>query len=392
MSTFRYNGIELDVLVMAPYEKRAIWNGPDYLYTRHTFRLRACYNPRVTSYVLPASGLTVTGESFPPASVPLASGAQTDRSVRHALMQPRKPLEYVVGGQNVLQVPDQNLQVPIPNTDPIQYFPLGSVQVPDDIGDANQGPIPLYCNVTAATGNKTFLVDYAVQTDVNECSLSTDTIVSPGQPPVLLSNRWSMVETYDRDLYPVRAVQGLAIFRSDRLALLDTQPDNYRSWIIIPLPNDWKRDSLRLSASEDGVSISYSFVDRFLSRTLIQGVTPGVARLEVVESVDAQHIGLEGAIMKALGVANNQLTRLRDRAQEVAYYNPSGALAGRQPPVRPRSLRTAPTRSNVPPSFPAPRPALPPVPMTGGAVASEAGAVSGVGAAAAVAKVPIVPV
>jgi hypothetical protein len=369
LSVFTYNGISLNIISMSPYERRAIWQGPDYLYTRHTFKLRGIYSPAAASYALSPSPFTASGQGFPPVFRAGQNAPVTDQAIRHALMQPRAPLAYILGQQVVLQVPDPNLAAPDP-ANPSQFLAPGTAAALFPfLGDANNGPVPLYCNVIQVTGTKTFIVDYGIQTDVNEASFAPN-VPFPGRPPILLSNRWDMTESYDEDFYPVRAVKGTAVFRTDRLALLGTDPDNYRGWLIIPLPDSWKRTNLTFSASPDGASVSYSFVDRYTSRTLIGGVLPNVTRVEINESFESANTGLDE-------VFTNLLNKLTGNILELGQAALAGKAAGAglkqskgggragsvaragASAVRPRSQVSQPINTNTIKPAPVTSPSLP---------------------------------
>src|SRR5262249_22974568 len=127
-----------------------------------------------------------------------STAADTDYAIRFALMQPRRKLLYSAsdyedklergspgkGVRKYVPTPLSNQKLQENVLDANQHiilespFPLTRKEAlinPDafrrlnlPLCDANNGPMPLECNVWRVDGFKTFRVDYAIQTDLVE--------------------------------------------------------------------------------------------------------------------------------------------------------------------------------------------------------------------------------
>ena len=224
-----------DVGLTTPYEMEAVFRGPDYLYTRHRISIRAVLHPLATS--VNASGVNNAGIA---GQLP----AETLENIRLKLMQPRQNLLFLVGpstsgGQLVCSPP------------------------PGFSCDANNGPIPLRCHVVNWIGFRTALVDFTIETYVRDF-LSPSVGPLPGGPvgPALLSHRWAMTQDIDEDYKTTRTISGQAIFRTDAMQSLNSTPDNWRGIINFPIPNFWKRESVKVALNEDNNTLDYEIVDK----------------------------------------------------------------------------------------------------------------------------------
>jgi hypothetical protein len=330
MSTVFYNGVALLRCEELSYERSPVFLGPDYLHTNHVLRVRGVFNPEINPYNLtgpvgfnvglPSAAIPATpialGASVPFVT-PLANGMGriaaigaagvagpplpalgrgplppspvlnrgspapiTDVSVRHVLMQPRQQLVYAVGTNVLLVAPAAN--------------PDGTAAV----ADAANGPIPLACDVVQVSGNKTFLVDFAISAAVNESYLYVNT------PPVLLSHRWTRTEDIDTDMYSTVTTRGFARFRSDRLLFLGVVPDDFRGYLFVPPPPRCQRVAVHVEPSEDGSSIAYTLVDRM---TYLRYAIPGVTRVEAFQTVEGEASFLNSLFLGGLGDILNDL-------------------------------------------------------------------------------------
>ena len=103
-----------------------------------------------------------------------------------------------------------------------------------------------------------------VQTDINECRGNKGPLPGGGIGNVvspLLSHTWEMQADINDQGFNTRTVTGRAVFRDDQLQQLLTRPDDYRAWLLHPIPNNTQRSAVRSLASVDGVECRYSFVD-----------------------------------------------------------------------------------------------------------------------------------
>lgn len=236
MSTLFYGGINIRHCQVLSYSRVAQWDGPTYLWTRFTIRVRGVYNPAFNAYELDG-GVPVSIAPVP--SIPFTvrgSGPETDYATKHILMQPRGQLAYAVDDVN-----------------PILFSPAQGYTT-----DANNGPLPVSCDIIKIGGQKSVIVDYTVMTDINECGLTTNGSI----PSALLSHRWTMSERIDQDFFSTRTINGHAIFRSDRMQAIGADPDDYRAYLAHYVPPNFKRDDISIEVSEDGQELHYVLVDR----------------------------------------------------------------------------------------------------------------------------------
>lgn len=308
----RYDvGVLLTRVQMLSYEREPMWNGPDYLGTVHRLRVRGIYNPQVNAYdffggapfasvpqpnmqaaatasatgVMRDHGVIANINNAPaefqsvqttnsPGEAPGAAGVTTDVAVKHWMMQPRRQLVYMVGEIPALVSPSLNSDGTAAQC------------------DMYNGPLPLSCDVVQISGTKTFLVDFAVETYLNEAYFYVD------KPSVLLSHRWSQRQDIDQDYYSTIVTTGIAHFRTDRLLFLGAVPDDFRSYLFFPKVQGMKR-TCNVEASEDGSMLRYTIVDRELALSIIPN---GVTRVECFHSAGGRGMDLEKTISSLGGV------------------------------------------------------------------------------------------
>lgn len=257
MSLLTYNGISLFPCQVLDYRKDYVYDGPVYLWTKHTIRVRGVYNPATTSWA----------QNDPQNPVPVpAVGALTEEAVRHFLAQPRQYLVYSVGNVPVLTSP------PLANVNG-NVTPLGC--------DANNGPFPTVGAVTRVSGAKTFVVEAEFSTCINECWRYR----SAATLGLALSQRWEMSHDIDEDFYTTRTVRGHVIFRTDLMQpvgnLPQAFPDDFRNFLFHPVPPNFKRENIRVVAHPDGHRLDYSFTDVEQAVNMTTAVTQvGVTRIE----------------------------------------------------------------------------------------------------------------
>lgn len=268
-----YNGVKLEVLRVWDYRKEPLYNGPDYLYTRHQLFVRALYNPEAMAY-----DLQPQGQVFVPVAAKgkRTQAALTDIAIRHALTQPRKRLLW--------SIPD------LVNGGDIRI--LRSPTIDRGVNkeyecDAANGPFPRLVDVVAVKGAKTFLVDFAIETFINECDLYVYS------PSTILSDRWTMSEEYDQDFFTIRTTRGHIVFRTDRLLALGFVADDFRDYFLqLDVPPNFKRDRVSVAVAEDGSSADYVIVDR---ERAINVVAKGVTRIELIFGNHFRYGGVENA-------------------------------------------------------------------------------------------------
>ncbi len=328
MSTLYYGeadagggGVLLTRLECLGYDREPMYNGPDYLCTIHRLRVRGIYNPEVNAYDFPngdipgaaipaaalrptsviATGrgntrdsplagiLALTGNpggtsAIPPAQARGSMASTTDRAIRHYLMQPRKRLVYAIGPSPLLVSPGLNADGTAAQR------------------DVYNGPMPLACDVVCVSGTKSFQVDYAIETYVNEALLYRN----PNS--VILSHRWKRSEDIDQDMYSTITTEGAAVFRTDRLAFLGRSADDFRIALFHPVAPGFARRAWRIEVTEDGSQLRYVLMDKKMH---LRVAAPGVTRIEAFATAEivgtkpmAQIAAAMGGLSKGVNVGS----------------------------------------------------------------------------------------
>lgn len=295
MSTIIYNNIGLLRCELLSLDREPIWHGTDYQYTVFRLHVRGIYNPNVNAYnfavgrsvyqapanvlndptaavpnlvavsgaarlnLIAAAGVNGVVAPVGPAQMTQGTfGPVTDLAIRHQMMQARGWLFYAVGATPIIVSPSANQD--------------GS----EAWTDAHNGPIPLSCAVKQISGTRSFLVDFAVETYINEAALFASTA------SVLLSHRWTRTETIDQDFYSTITTAGVARFRTDRLLFTGAVPDDFRFFLFHPVPPRCQRIDWNIEVSEDNSAIAYRLVDRL---TYLRIAVPGITRIEAFQTV-----------------------------------------------------------------------------------------------------------
>ena len=225
----KYDSVTLNIVSTRQILRENLYmpDSQDYLYTRWLVDVFAVYNPA------------------------LQDGTKSsikDATWRKILSTPRKRLTLT-----------DDLSTA---SAPVGTILISPSEVPDSPGtffscDAKGGPYPkLAPTIVEMHGAKTWLVHYQVETFINEMNAST------ALPKVVLGHRWQMTEDVDEDYYATRTVTGEVVFNMAMLVNLGTHPDDYRRDFFHPIPNMFKRDAIKVTASSDGTRIYYSFIDR----------------------------------------------------------------------------------------------------------------------------------
>lgn len=299
------------------WQRRPIYHGTDYVMTRHALRFRGVLNRDLNAYdfgnpagLPPRSLINPTGlaaqsvtrgaftgdtaallnrlatqAAFPNLGVnSVSSGPRlnrgsdaplTDAAIRHKLSQPKRLFAW------------------FPIAGPPFVSPNGVVTQENGSKDCDVkgGPFPLVHDVIQIVGTKSYIVDFEIETYVNETDLFNVT------PSTLLSNRWTEEEDIDQDFFAIRKISGLAMFRKDRLIDLGAFADDFRAYCFPPLANGFHRFAIHVAISEDDTQLAYTVIDRQTAMTVVPEV---VSRIEAWQDVKASNLSLEGVAV-ALG-------------------------------------------------------------------------------------------
>lgn len=259
-----YNGVELQVEKIVSWTERNIYSedNTERLMRHVTVAVQFVIHPDATNpfdvVVGPRAGAVLVGE------------------VKKLLLKPRQSLTFKIGDTTVLQSPPPRVKAGTPS----QFVP-GAGQV--HYVDAKTGPNPLYCDITQVAGQKTLIGMFAVETWL------TDEAADADEQSALIANRWEQENGLDQDFFCVRTISGRAIFRGnflyEKTALGDfrqvqRKPSDYLSHVAPPVPLGYKRESVRTRLSSDGLTLTYTIVDRELPT--VPPARWGVSRIEAV--------------------------------------------------------------------------------------------------------------
>lgn len=222
-----YNGIRIELTKTIRYTRDYLWSqdGSDYLGTRVTIEVEGVYSPFAMSYGEPLL------EGGDPVDLAGFIAPTTDVAIRHYLSQPRCRLRYVVGDVTVVESP-----------------------APGQFVDAANGPTPRSWEAVKVT-ERTWHIRFRVETTVVECGTTESG---------LLSNRWSMAHSIGDDRLTTIVTEGVAVFRTDRLAQVGRNADFFRDRLIPPAPQGFRRMRINIVVNPVGNIIQYSVVDQEL--------------------------------------------------------------------------------------------------------------------------------
>ncbi len=293
MSVCYYNGIVLELIQTVNDERHDIYSEDtqDYLYTERTLTFMGIYNPAATSYAL-----------VPPLArrAVRRAGVVTDEAVRHYLSEPRKPLLYLIEDQaNGAIVLNLDAALPafrgnISCEVPFKFFTDNANAFRTD---ARGGPYPQGCRVMYQSGPKTFLVHWSVKVCVNECRNTSASAIQR----VILSHRWRQRDDIGREHEHARVTEGTVVFRADELVKLGVVPDQFRQDLLHPIPENYQRFHISVTAESDGVTLHYVCADRERSHNL--GLDSPATEIEAYQTDFANIPSFSGNVLKPFGAS-----------------------------------------------------------------------------------------
>ncbi len=271
------------------------FDGPTYLWTRHRIRFRAVYNPLLNSY-------NQNNRNELPSLRAGWKAPVTDVALRHYLSQPRRSFQLFVGGQLYFQSPRAGTEV-----------------------DAQQGPFPRVNNIALISGTKTFLVDYTLESCLNESYLFTS------HPTVMLSHTFSSQNDIDQDFYTTRVINGHARFDTSRLLQLGARADEFRAWLFHAIPPGFHRAHIHVQVDEMGGQLAYSIVDRELTHSIGKyAADRGATRIACTHSSEISKPDIEDYAGEILGIGGDtagKINKTRGAMNKGNMSMPKGAGA-----------------------------------------------------------------
>jgi hypothetical protein len=345
MSTLIYNCVQIEVIQTVRYVREPVYEGKTYVYSRHFVHVRGLVNPGSTSYdyqqettdnVVGGSanpnfsrrGVNKTKDIKQPGGAigqPGNNANLTDQAIRHLLQQPRRKLLYTCGGNDQTGSPAQIQFTFVGGAQDTQILEApyrnragGGTAAPQYTVDCNNGPFPRIYNVWRLDGPGMFRVEFAVECFVNEAHLYLL------KPPLLLCNEYEMQHDIDRDGFTTQTVRGVARFRADVLATLQTRPDDYRKFLCMAVPRGFERQNLRVRARTDGATVDYQYTDKEVSHSLFLMMRPNdpttpafVTRIEAFARFSEGSKSLDDKAKALLSIGRQLITG-----------NPAGVLSG----------------------------------------------------------------
>lgn len=236
-SWLRYGDVLLTDVLTEAYETEQVrtQDAAQTLSIRHVIKITAILNPEVNSYVPYGSGTQPGLQRGPLLNSQMANNIIR---VRDYLLIDRQFLQFSIGGIVIVQAPKYRPD------QPTVLFPC----------DSNQGPRPLYCQVTKITGTSSFFVRFGIETWIDDC-------VTSGK--MIHAHRFSMSHDVDGDTWlTTRSVTGYLKFRPEWLEARDIKPDQvvFPKWMH-PLEPGFKRQNVKVQALPNGMELAYSFND-----------------------------------------------------------------------------------------------------------------------------------
>lgn len=206
-----YNGITIPLVRTSNFARQPVYSsdGCDWVCNRYLVDVWGVLNPATSG----------------------AFGSLSDVAIRHALLEPRKPLIYSDDAGNVV----------------LSSPPNGNTR------DAIDGPKPIECTVKPIGGSKTFLIHWVCETFIRDCP--------NGSPDPIASNRFSSAHKIGDDQRTTITMQGETRFIMSALENLGAVADAFRSRCIPPCPAGFRRMDLSANVTSIGDRLQWQTVD-----------------------------------------------------------------------------------------------------------------------------------
>ena len=314
-----YNGVFLRNVQTLSLEETPVMDesGQQHLYNLVRLKVQGYFtkdNPRENGGKGASLGIWPNMGEPPSASPKHQIGADRQfHFLSYFLNEPRKRLRYAVnyentGSQNLLfEVLPGWVDLtadPIPQEEPTEA-PLVGPQLPDlplremsGWHDVHGGPFPKNVNITQIANNTVFRVEFEVEfaiapwcfkkngqdgqvstliygQDIDAAQdIGSQLDTEPSNPREfgahkklgVLSNRWSCIDRLDNSSYLVRTYTGAI-----RLSNPHWNPNDYRCLTLPPIVPGMRRESIEYRASEDGLKLQYTIVDKEVTITPPEG-------------------------------------------------------------------------------------------------------------------------
>lgn len=241
-----YNGVQLVNVLTRQFDQTCVYDESDTDLVNHRFIVQVEGTLHNLSYEQSEThpdgkhhhGIFPIGTYGSPQQVMAAVHAQ--------LMQPRGPFIYKQGDEVVLSV-------------------HGFAETSLFESDVSNGPKPRSCNIRHVAGLQCYRVEFTIELNVVKCYSSEQQTSAHGNttdPAAqsdsrVLSNRWSIEETKDENLYTTRTWDGVLRVRNSGFF-----PHEFRYLVVPHLQRGYKRMQQRFVQSADGLWLRYTIVDK----------------------------------------------------------------------------------------------------------------------------------
>ncbi len=228
-----------------------VYNGIPIIFARITTAAEVQYDQKSNQQLRQVKHtVTCSGEISPailPAELGETNAGQVLARIRSALTSPRKQLQVFIGDFLYLNSPAAGNAVDVAN-----------------------GPFPRHVDVQQITGSNLITVNIVIETSLYECYDG-----SPGTPgtdaflPAWTTHTFSEQMSIDENWFTTRRRTGMLTVRADA----NLSPDNFRDVVIPPIPRGFRRVSSDYTIQEDGLAMSYTYVDKEVYKEPPAGIT-----------------------------------------------------------------------------------------------------------------------
>lgn len=230
-----YNGVILQDCETLQFEQEIVYDdsNTDMVFSKFHIRVACSVHSNVGTQT-GRHGVYVPG---------LSSGSSATvwmKRVQELLSHPRGNFTYSVGGEALVYA------TPLP----------GSVY-----SDCDNGPKPTNVTITGVMGKKLYRIEFGIIVCKVLCA---EGIQSPSDGSAgaykdrnVLNNRWTISEERDAQFFTTRTVEGVL-----RTAHIVKSPHMFRFFVLPPLQDSFKRESMRFWDSADGLTLHYQIVDK----------------------------------------------------------------------------------------------------------------------------------
>lgn len=231
-----YNGVTFFQVWTKSFEQEAVFDdsGTDRIYSKFTIRIQGYVHGISKSALNPGA---------PRVDPKTAADAPTVyRHIRQALQEPRGVFRMTMGADANASGGKELLYV-----DPFQEGKKDLTKFPR--ADVNNGPKCRNISITNLAGSDFFRVECEFELCIVDCQ--------PGENTKgVLSNRWGVTDDLDKNFKTTRTYTG-------RLRTVNgtLNPHDFRKWVLPPVIQFMRRNSMSFAATSDGLYLDYTIID-----------------------------------------------------------------------------------------------------------------------------------